>query len=132
TSTVAVALVGAAVVLPDFSFSRTESVRSLYQATSEQSIALALADDGHNHRHDDPTTKNTITRAGLEPGTEDPTTAVQARRNTDYVASQRQLADPKLKRVDRQPARRKVPQSRYAVAGGCYSVAGTPVWFQPT
>ncbi|WP_162602400.1 hypothetical protein [Nocardioides daejeonensis] len=132
TSTVAVALVGAAVVLPDFSFSRTESVRSLYQATSEQSIALALADDGHNHRHDDPTTKNTITRAGLEPGTEDPTTAVQARRNTNYVASQRKLPDPKLKRVDLQPARRKVPQNRYAVAGGCYSVAGTPVWFQPT
>src|SRR5690606_6966407 len=88
--------------------------------------------DGHNHRHDDPTTKNTITRAGLEPGTEDPTTAVQARRNTNYVASQRKLPDPKLKRVDLQPARRKVPQNRYAVAGGCYSVAGTPVWFQPT
>ncbi|WP_235738540.1 hypothetical protein [Nocardioides alcanivorans] len=129
---VALTLVGGALALPGFSFERIESVRSTYEATSQDAIAVALADDGHDHRHDDPATKNTITRAGLEPGTEDPTSATRARKATDYVKSQRKLADPKLKRVDLQPDRRMRPQNRYAVAGGCYTLNGKPVHFQPT
>jgi len=129
---VALALVGTAMALPGFNLDRTESVRSTYEEASTETIAVALADDGHNHRHDDPTTKNSITRAGLEPGTEDPTTAAQARRATHYVATQRRLPDPKLRRVDLKPERRRVPQDRYAVAGGCYTLGSTPVRFQPT
>lgn len=130
--TVALTLVGVALTLPGFHFERTDTVHSLYQSTSETTINTMLAADGHNHRHDDPATKNTITRAGLEPGTEDPTTAQQARRATSYVASQRKLRDPKLQRVDLQPDRRKVPQHRYAMAGGCYTLNKQKVHFQPT
>lgn len=80
------------------------------------------AGDGHGHDHADPATKNAVSRAGEVAGTVDPTSADEARRNTTAVAQGRRSVDPTLKRVRRSP-RREVPQNRYAMAGGCYTLA---------
>ncbi len=76
------------------------------------------------HRHDDPATKNLLSRAVPAPGedTADPTTPAQARRGVATVEAQRAEPDPRLVRAPAPPARRAVPQDRYAMAGGCYAL----------
>ena len=78
--------------------------------------------DGHGHDHSDPATKNVVSRSALTSETADPTTAGQAAAARDAVAAQRAEADPKLVPTSAPAPRRSVPQNRYAMAGGCYSL----------
>lgn len=74
------------------------------------------------HRHDDPATKNLVSRAGFEEGAVDPTTAAERRASVSYVARERALPDPRLVRVRAYPERTAVPRTRYAMAGACYTL----------
>jgi hypothetical protein len=74
------------------------------------------------HSHNDPRTKNLVSRAGFEEGTEDPTSAVQRQAAVAYVQRERNLPDPKLTTVPAYPARTTVPKTRYAMASACYTI----------
>ncbi|KAA1421680.1 hypothetical protein F0U44_05240 [Nocardioides humilatus] len=74
------------------------------------------------HSHSDPRTKNLVSRAGFEEGTQDPTTAVERQASVAYVESERALPDPQLVTVPAYPTRTAVPETRYAMAGGCYTI----------
>ncbi|MFL6001269.1 MAG: hypothetical protein ACJ72P_00520, partial [Nocardioides sp.] len=81
----------------------------------------------------DRATKNAISRAGdLGSATQDPTTAAERRANAAYVARSRNTPDPKLTTVPVRETRQPVPEDRYAMARGCYSMAGQPIRFQAT
>ena len=116
---VALALVTTALALPDGTLARAGTLRATYDATK---TALLLG-DGHGHDHGDPATKNAVSRGGeVSAATQDPTTARQARSAATYVESQRRLRDPKLTTVRPTAKRTKVPATRYAMAGGCYTL----------
>lgn len=74
------------------------------------------------HRHDDPRTKNLISRAGFEEGTVDPTTAEQRLASASYVERERARQDPKLTPVPAYPTHTATPATRYAMAGACYTL----------
>ncbi|WP_418057664.1 hypothetical protein [Pimelobacter simplex] len=76
------------------------------------------------HDHNDPATKNDVSR-GLAVGDEavDPTSAAERRSAEKYVASQRALPDPRLTTVRAYQPRTAVPADRYAMAGGCYTLS---------
>jgi hypothetical protein len=81
------------------------------------------ADDGHGHDHNDPATKNAISRGGeVSAQAVDPTTAAQAAQGRAHVARERALPDPSLRTVRVRERRRATPEDRYAMAGGCYSL----------
>ena len=93
----------------------------------------ALSSDGHTHNHSDPRTKNAVSRvtgSALTAETVDPTTARQAAQARDAVAAQRAAPEPRIIPVAKPAARRNVPQNRYAMAGGCYSLqlANSGLW----
>ncbi len=89
-------------------------------------------DDGHGHVHDDPTTKNAISRSGEASQAPDRTTPAQREASRATVAAQRTLREPRLTGVPLRSKRRLVPESGYAMAGGCYSLGGQPLTFQAT
>ena len=103
-------------------------VGSLAQANEAEKAALGLphadpADLGA-HDHNDPATKNAVSRAGeVGASTKDPTTAAQQRANAAYVASERALPDPKLTTVSATQQRDRYPATRYAMANGCYTMS---------
>lgn len=102
-------------------------------AALAEGVGSPLADDDHAHVHDDPATKNLISRSGETDGTDDPTTPEQAAANREYVASARAgTGEPTLTRVPLRSPRKLVPEDRYAAAGGCYTLAGQKVRFQAT
>ncbi len=89
-------------------------------------VPPAAGDDGHAHRHDDPGTKNAVSRStDAGPGTADPTTFAQRFAGIDAVARQRAERDPELVPGPRRPRRQAVPEDRYAMAGGCYALRST-------
>ena len=65
---VSVGLVAAAVTVPSFAHQREGSARTAYERSTvaDAMAAKGLAPDGHNHRHDDPRTKNALSRAGAD------------------------------------------------------------------
>ncbi|MDN5743859.1 MAG: hypothetical protein L0H31_01925 [Nocardioidaceae bacterium] len=75
------------------------------------------------HNHNDPRTKNDVSR-GLTPGDKaiDPTTDAEKKAAEAYVSRERGLPDPKLTTVAAYPTRTSVPATRYAMAGGCYTL----------
>ena len=84
-----------------------------------------LTADGHTHNHNNPATKNSISRTTGDKylaGTQDPTTPLQAAVGAGTVAQQRKEPSPKLVPLSQRSARRTVPESRYAMAGGCYAL----------
>jgi microsomal dipeptidase-like Zn-dependent dipeptidase len=85
------------------------------------------------HTHNDPTTKNDVSRS-TEQGkqTQDPTTPQQRQGSESYVASQRALPDPTLTTAPATWVPPTVPTDIYAMANGCYGLAGEPVYFKPT
>jgi hypothetical protein len=131
---VSVGLVAAAVTVPSFAHERAGSARTAYEKSTvaDAMAAQGLAPDGHNHRHDDPRTKNAISRAALTAGTQDPTTAKQAEANRAYVEKSRLMADPELTTARVRDPRTRVPRNRYAMAGGCYRLRGQAIHFQAT
>ncbi|MEI5674333.1 MULTISPECIES: hypothetical protein [unclassified Nocardioides] len=85
------------------------------------------------HTHHDPATKNSLSRASeVSMDTQDPTSAAEKRTAASYVASQRRLRDPRLTTVPVMQKRRARPQDRYAMANGCYRLAGRRIFFKPT
>ena len=85
------------------------------------------------HTHNDPATKNAISRAG-ETGANvrDPSTLLSRTVAAAYVASERRAKDPQLTTVRPTPMRAKFPGDRYAMANGCYRLAGKRFFFKPT
>jgi microsomal dipeptidase-like Zn-dependent dipeptidase len=85
-----------------------------------------LADDGHAHDHTDPSTKNAVSRAGDDdPAAVDRTTLRERFTGARAVARQRAERDPALVPVAKRPDRRRNPEDRYAMAGGCYALRST-------
>jgi len=97
----------------------THSHSGLALATGASTAGSA---DGPSHDHSDPSTKNAVSRSTLTAETADPTTARESAAARDAVAAQRAEADPKLVPTAAPARRRVVPQNRYAMAGGCYSL----------
>jgi hypothetical protein len=88
---------------------------------------------GSDHDDFDPATKNVLSRAAdHSTDTLDPTTPARARGDAAYAAADRRTPDPTLVHVRLRDPRLTVPRNRYVMAGGCYSLAGQPVFFQAT
>ena len=123
----------AAVALPASGGWRTGSLRASYDAG--RTAAREVVAEAQPHRHDDPATKNLLSRGGEVTGqAADPTTAREAAAAAAYVEGQRAMRDPQLRTVRVMQQRREVPQDRYAMAGGCYTLAsgGEPIRFRAT
>lgn len=84
-----------------------------------------VIDESKPHSHNDPASKNSVSRAAQSAETADPTTAIQALSHQSSVAAQRAEPDPKLLRSAGPAPRLAVPQDRYAMAGGCYALQAT-------
>jgi hypothetical protein len=121
----AAVVVGALQAVPSFGH-REGSLLEQYDASKAEALeALPHVDPPGTppHDHNDPTTKNAISRAGeVGAATQDPTTADEARANAAYVASQRTLAEPTLTTVAMGSKRAIHPRTRYEMAGGCYTL----------
>src|SRR3954452_10531612 len=116
-----------------------------------------LVDDGHGHNHNDPATKNSVSRSAptTDAETADPTTPTQARLATEEAAKQRQQSDPALSHVPVSAAHAPSPTNRYNMFNACYGLqstrtgrwltgtdtpgftastesAGTPLYFKPS
>ncbi|MFC7495240.1 MULTISPECIES: hypothetical protein [unclassified Nocardioides] len=117
---VAVAAIALAVSLGGTAGLREGSLSSRYGVAQ---AALGARD------HD----KNAISRAG-ETGNDaqDPTTATERAASASYVERERALPDPELTSVPVTQARSLHPEDRYAIANGCYDLAGEPIYFKPT
>ena len=130
----AAVLVATAIAIPAYG-KLTGSTPPRAAAAPSAASAAPASDDGHDHDHGDPATKNSLSRAG-ETGkdAQDPTTAAERRANTAYVARERRAADPKLKRVRVTAKRTLHPRNRYALANGCYTLTpgSKPLYFKAT
>ena len=85
------------------------------------------------HRHDDPATKNDISRGGeVGKAGQDPANAAERAVAAAFVAQARRTPDPPLTSVRPVQKRLLFPQDRYAMANGCYRMAGKPTFFKPT
>ncbi len=87
--------------------------------------AAQPVDESAPHSHNDPASKNAISRAPASPGTADTTSARQAVAGAAAVEAQRLEADPTLVSTPSPAPRASVPQDRYAMAGGCYALQST-------
>ena len=122
SAAVAVAVVATAVSSTS-SGGRLGDLHGAYNSSKDVAVAI----------HADRATKNAISRAGvLGKATQDPTSAAERRANAAHVAENRSTPDPKLTTARVREARQAVPEDRYAMAGGCYSMAGQPIRFQAT
>jgi len=85
------------------------------------------------HHHNDPRTKNLVSRAG-ETGKDvrDPSTSLTRARGRAAVAAERRMKDPRLTHVRAMQKRLQRPQDRYAMANGCYRLGGQKIYFKPT
>ncbi len=119
----AAAVVATALSVPGFGSDRAVDLASASELDKSAS-GLPHSDPPGTppHRHDDPRTKNLISRAGFEEGTVDPTTAEQRRASASYVEKERALPDPRLTPVPAYPKRTAVPRTRFAMAGACYTL----------
>ena len=113
--------------------------------------------DGHAHNHNDPRTKNAVSRAAPTTNREtaDPTTPAQARRAVGAAEVQRSETEPKLSSVPVSPPHASSPTDRYNMFNACYGIqstrssrwlagdttptftaatvgAGAPLYFKPT
>ncbi|MFC4784510.1 hypothetical protein ACT8ZV_08550 [Nocardioides sp. MAHUQ-72] len=137
SGTLATALVATAVAVPSYG-SRDGNLLARYDATKVAALeALPHVDPPGTapHDHNDPATKNSLSRAGETGGdTADPTTAAEKKASAGYVATERALRDPRLTTVPVTGPRLRHPQDRYALAGGCYTLtpAGAPLFFKAT
>ena len=84
-------------------------------------------DDGHTHDHNDPATKNAVSRAATvtDAQTVDPTTPDQARRSVEAAAAQRAQSEPTLSSVPVSPAHATSPTDRYNMFNACYGLQST-------
>lgn len=134
------AVVGATMLVPSYGqFARTGAAfvqrqhdavvkaRRGKAAEAEPHVDLPSA-DGHTHNHNDPATKNSVSRTTGDSfgsrvdGTADPTTPMQAALDVGSVVQQRREPTPRIVALAKAPGRRVVPQDRYAMASGCYAL----------
>ncbi|GAA2139273.1 hypothetical protein GCM10009844_07970 [Nocardioides koreensis] len=137
TGALGAALVATAVAMPSYG-SRDGNLLKRYDATKAAVLEARPHVDPPGtppHDHNDPATKNSLSRAG-ETGaeTQDPTTAAQKRTAAAYVAAERRTPDPRLTTVPVTGPRLEHPQDRYAMANGCYTLTARsePLFFKPT
>ncbi|GAB3775894.1 hypothetical protein FB382_004258 [Nocardioides ginsengisegetis] len=137
SGTLAAVLVASAVAIPSYG-SRGGTLLAKYDATKAAVLeALPHTDPpgAAPHNHNDPATKNSLSRASdTGPETQDPTTAAEKKANAAYVAAERQTADPRLTTTPVMAPRALHPETRYAMANGCYSLTpdSEPLFFKPT
>ena len=130
---------------------------TIFRADGTHPHPNALVDDGHSHSHNDPATKNAVSRAALttDAETADPTTPTQARLAVGAAADQRDEPEPALSNVPVSPPHAASPTNRYNMFNACYGLqssrtgrwltdsnvptfaaassgAGTPLYFKPT
>lgn len=130
----ALVLVGGAVVVADPAGSRSGNLAQSYNAQkSADGLPHVDLPGMAPHTHNDPATKNSLSRAAeVGSDTVDPTTAAQKRSAASYVARERAREDPRLTTAPVMQARRTHPEDRFAMANGCYRMAGQPIFFKPT
>ena len=123
----AIAVAAVALALPSSDTHRTTTLRQQHaQIGAAAGITHIDGPDASTHAHD-PAFKNELARGGeTTVDASDPTTAAQARSSATYVASERRLPDPVLTKAPPTPPRTRLPQDRYAMAGGCYTLATAP------
>lgn len=113
--------------------------------------------DGHTHDHNDPATKNAVSRSApaTTGDTADPTSPQQARTAEQSAAAQRAQSDPTLSSVPVTATHTASPSDRYNMFNACYGLqssvsgrwlsgtttpaftastlaAGAPLYFKPT
>jgi hypothetical protein len=114
---------------------RQGNLPGIYDASKRAAAESAPEVDPESlpHDHNDPKTKNDVSRGG-EVGKDvaDPTNAAERAIATAYVAQARRTPDPPLTSVRPVQKRLLYPQDRYAMANGCYRMAGRPTYFKPT
>ncbi len=93
-----------------------------FHISSATDTAGKVVDESKPHSHNDPATKNSVSRAVQSSETQDPTTLTQAVEHLSSVAAQRAEPDPRLVTLPNAAPRAAVPQNRYAMAGGCYAL----------
>ncbi len=121
---VALAVVTVALSLPASESHRTETLRQANEQLKADRGEPHVDPPGSPLHVHDAAFKNAISRGGeTTDEASDPTTAAQAREAADYVASERTAPDPQLTPAPKAPARKRFPQDRYAMAGGCYTIA---------
>ena len=119
----ALSVVAVALTIPS---AHGDGVQSLAAAAEQAKSDQGVPHDDRllaPHNHNDPKTKNDVSR-GLVPGEKaiDPTTDAEKKAAEAYVARERALPDPQLTTVAAYPAHTSVPATRYAMAGGCYTL----------
>jgi microsomal dipeptidase-like Zn-dependent dipeptidase len=133
----AAALIVGAIALPSYAQNhRQGTLQSRMAAQKKKQLEARPHVDPPGtppHNHNDPKTKNLISRAG-ETGKDvrDPSTFLTRARARSAVAAERKLKEPKLTHVRAMQKRLKHPQDRYAMANGCYNLGGQKIYFKPT
>jgi hypothetical protein len=103
-------------------------VANVHETTAKLTELHAHSD----HDDNDPAVKNAISRSPEAADVVDATTEAERTAAEAYVASERALADPPLRTATLGRPRLAVPEDRYAMAGGCYTLQGKPYFFQAT
>ncbi|MEJ7833157.1 MAG: hypothetical protein WKF79_09595 [Nocardioides sp.] len=134
SSAIAIAVVASVLAIPSYGDGRTGTL-SAANETVKASLDLPRTDPPQTppHDHSDPATKNELSRGGeVSASTQDPTTAAQRTASAAYVARERRRRDPELTTVRATDKRARLPEDRYALANGCYGLAGDPIFFKAT
>ena len=133
----AAALVVGTIALPSYAKGhRQGTLQSKMDARKQRSLEARPHVDPPGtppHNHNDPKTKNAVSRAG-ETGKDvrDPSTFLTRARAGSAVAAQRKMQEPTLSHVRVMQKRLEHPQDLYAMANGCYRLGGQEIYFKPT
>ena len=114
---------------------RQGNLPGIYDASKRVAAEAAAGVDPESlpHDHADPATKNALSRGGeVGKAAQDPTNAAERAIAAAYVAQARRTPDPPLTSVRPVQKRLLFPQDRYAMANGCYRMAGKPTYFKAT
>jgi hypothetical protein len=135
-ATAVVGTVGAAALRPEPRVGAAADERvsgNPMERVASTTSSLVAAREAAGHDHNDPATKNAISRSEEAASAPDPTTPGQARLHARSVAEERTAAtEPALTTVPLSAPRLAAPETRYAMAGGCYTLAGSKYLFQAT
>src|SRR3954465_4229078 len=116
--------------------SAAQGADTIYLADGTHIHPNGLVDDGHGHNHNDPATKNSVSRSAptTDAETADPTTPTQARLAVDDAAKQRAQTEPPLPHVPVSAAQTAAPNNRYNMFNACYGLqsAKTGRWLTDT
>ncbi len=136
-SVLAASLVVGAVALPSYAKGQRQGTPQSKMDAREQRTLEARQHEHPPgtppHNHNDPKTKNAISRSGeTRTDTPDPSTFLTRAVARSAVALQRRMKEPTLAHVRVMQKRLKHPQDRYAMANGCYRLGGQKIYFKPT